>query len=286
MPKKSKKCSSCIPTVGVISNTTKKRPKWKKEKNINTIFPDDKIPDLKSPKLFYPKNYNQNFEINLGKKFSKRYILYYASKHDKLIDCKDIKTAEEAYGKFKNRGMVKTDKDGKAILKMKCPQVYQSKNKVYLSHVHFVISKENNKEWIEELKTQNVVCKLNHNDLLDILGSNCGLVINALPSEYYIKDRIPHSHNLDHNLVLNKVNKKEVIDYIGSLVFHNNKLVKYLNRKDLEILNIPIVTYCYDENCKADTDLQEKLNKIGFKNVKVYTPGIVGWNRMKKAIGV
>lgn len=280
--KKSKKCISCKPTIGVISTSSKKRPKWKERKNLKTVFPNDKIPDLKNPKLFHPKNYNQTFTIDLGQKFKKRYILFYASKHDKLINCKDINSAEKAYGSFKNRGMTKTDKNGKAILKLKCPQVYKENNKVYLSHVHFVISNENNTEWINELKTQSVVCSLNHEELIDVLSSNCGLVLNALPQEYFIKDRIPHTHSLDHTLVLNQVSGKEVVNYIKSLVFHNNKLTKYLNRKDLSVFNIPIVTYCYDEQCEADTDLQQKLNKIGFKNVKIFSPGIKGWRKVIK----
>ena len=280
--KKTKKCLSCKATTGIIASSTKKRPKWKKDKKIKSIFPNDKIPDLKSPKLFHPKNYNQKFEINLGKKFSKRYILYYASKHDKLVNCKDIKTAEEAYGSFKNRGMTKTDKDGKTILKIKCPQIYKENNKIYLSHVHFIISNDKNTEWNNELKTQNVVCKLNHTELIQIMSSNCGIILNALPNEYYIKDRIPYSHSLDHNLLFDKVSKTDVINYIKSLVFHNSKLTKYLNRKDTTILNVPIVTYCYDESCDADNDLQRKLNSIGFKNVKVFSPGIKGWRKIIK----
>jgi rhodanese-related sulfurtransferase len=282
MNTKTKKCLSCKPTAGIIASSTQRRPKWKRNKNLKTIFPNDKKPDLKNAKLFHPKDYNQTFHINLGEKFKKRYILYYASKHDKLINCKDIKSAEKAYGSFKNRGMAKTDKNGKAILKLKCPQVYQENNKVYLSHVHFIISNENNTDWINTLKTQNVVCSLNHEELIDVLSSNCGIVLNALPHEYYIKDRIPHTHNLDHNVVLNKVTGKEVINYIKSLVFHNNKLTKYLNRKNLSVLNIPLVTYCYDEQCTADIDLQQKLNKIGFKNVKVFPPGIKGWRKIIK----
>ena len=78
------------------------------------------------------------------------------------------------------------------------------------------------------------------------------------------------------------MSKTDVINYIKSLVFHNSKLTKYLNRKDTTILNVPIVTYCYDESCDADNDLQRKLNSIGFKNVKVFSPGIKGWRKIIK----
>ena len=37
----------------------------------------------------------------------------------------------------------------------------------------------------------------------------------------------------------------------------------------------------YNVTC-ADIDLQQKLNKIGFKNVKVFPPGIKGWRKIIK----
>ena len=64
--------------------------------------------------------------------------------------------------------------------------------------------------------------------LLSLLSSLFSCVDNPLFSEN-IKNSssvIPEEKPVKVKDVI-KVNKKEVIDYIGSLVFHNNKLVKY-----------------------------------------------------------
>jgi rhodanese-related sulfurtransferase len=276
---KTKKCLSCKPTDKSIANTTKKRADWKSRRGLKTIFPNDQIPDLKKIKQFHPSNANEHVRIELGKKFANRYILFYAAKKRHVKNCEKILSPDKAYTSFKNRGVSKTNKDGVAILKLKCPQTYSEKGKVYFSHVHFIISDEKNKKWINELKTQQVVCQVRNEDLFDILDSGSAVVLNALPIEYFVKDRIPSSFSLPHDLVLNKITEADTIQYIRSCIQHNKKLKKAVDSQKLDVLNVPIVTYCYDNTCEADTDLQKKLNKIGFTNVKVYGPGIKGFRK-------
>ena len=74
---------------------------------------------LVNPKLVHPKDYDQTVQIDLGKEFKNRYILFYAAKKNKSTDCEKIKTASEAYDKFNNRGMTKTNSKGIANLKLK-----------------------------------------------------------------------------------------------------------------------------------------------------------------------
>lgn len=274
-----KKCLTCKSTNRNISNTTKKRADWKTQKGIKTIFPNDDVPDLKNIRLYHPSNSNEHIKINLGKKFKNRYVLYYAAKKRHVRNLDPINSADKAYSTYKNKGITKTNNEGDAILKLKCPQVYMSKGKVYFSHVHFIVSDEKNKNWINELKTQQVVCQVRNEDLYDMLDTGCALILNALPIEYYLKDRIPGSHPLPHDLVLGKLSGNETIQYIRDCLIHSSKLKKAVDSHKLDIMNIPIVTYCYDQKCEADNDLQEKLNKIGFTNVKVYGPGIKGFRK-------
>ena len=252
---------------------------------MKTIFPDDKIPSLKNVKLVHPKDYDQTVKLNLGEKLKNRYILFYASKKNKITDCEKIRTASEAYDSFQNRGMTKTNSKGIANLKLKCPQVYQEEGEVYFSHVHFIVSNKNNTEWIDELKTKNVVCELDHKAMYESIQSGCSLVLNALPIDEFIKDRIPHSYTLPHTSVLKTINEEETKNYIKDLLVHSYKLQKYISKKKIDLLNVPIISYCYSEECTADIDLQQKLNKIGFKNVKVYSPGITGWRKHFGKIG-
>ena len=50
----------------------------------------------------------------------------------------------------------------------------------------------------------------------------------------------------------------------------------------MNIFDVPIVSYCYNSSCDADNDLQKKLIKHGFKNVKTYNLGIIGYNNIEK----
>ena len=130
--------------------------------------------------------------------------------------------------------------------------------------------------------TQTVVCELKYEDVKKIVDSKCALLLNALPFEYYVKDRIPGSIPLDHNLVLDKISKKEVIEYLRVMLPHAPKIMESVNKGRLNFMDIPIVTYCYNAGCEADSDLQQKLNQIGFTNLKVYPDGIMGWRKHQK----
>lgn len=276
----SKKCISCIPgdSNKKVSRTTKKRADWKIKAGLKTIFPNDKVPDLKGIKVKYPKGANQLVEVKLGKKNGNRVVLYYASQEQKLSNIKTVKPTE-AYGRFNNSGITKLDKDGNGILRMKCPRPYNENQRTYLSHVHFILSNKKNTEWVDKLYTQTVTCQLSFEDVRKIVKNNTAIIINSLPFEYYVKSRIPMSVPLDHSLVLTKIKGNEVKEFIRSVLPHSPKIHKQVVSGKLDLLDIPIITYCYNTGCEADLDLQQKLNKIGFTNVKIYSGGIMEWNK-------
>ena len=55
----------------------------------------------------------------------------------------------------------------------------------------------------------------------------------------------------------------------------------YKNIKMKNIFDVPIITYCYDKTCNASDIVVERLLKIGFKNIKEYSDGIMGWTNKK-----
>ena len=65
------------------------------------------------------------------------------------------------------------------------------------------------------------------------------------------------------------------------MLVHNKKILKSVKSGKIKLNDIPIVTYCYDESCNAGHILKEKLVEMGYKNVRVYLPGIIGWNHKK-----
>ena len=283
----SRKCISCLPTNKKVSGMTKKRADWKLRKGLNSIFPNDKVPNLQDNTQIqerYPKGANQHIEVNLGKKMKDRLVLYYAAEESPLANCANchIKNPQSSYGTFKNQGITTLDGNGNGILKIKCPRPYRENNKTYLPHVHFIVSDAKKEKWIHKLMTQTVVCELNYEEMVNEVKSRCSMIINSLPFEYYVKNRIPMSIPLDHNLVLDKLDKKDVIEYLKVMVAHYPKLQKRVVSGKLDLMDIPIISYCYDAQCEADTDLQMKLNKIGFTNVKLYPGGIQEWKKKTK----
>lgn len=266
---------------------TKKRADWKLKKGLKSIFPNDKTPDLQDKTQIQevtPKGANQHIEVNLGKKMKHRIVLYYAAEESPLAHCHNcqIKNPQDSYGKFKNQGITKLDSEGNGVLKIRCPRPYKEENRTYLPHVHFIVSDAKREKWVNKLMTQTVVCQLNYQEMVKVVKSGCSMVINSLPFEYYVKNRIPRSIPLDHNLVLDKLDKKKVIEYLKVMVAHYPKVQKKVMSGKLDLMDIPIVSYCYDAQCEADTDLQIKLNKIGFTNVKLYPGGIQEWLKKTK----
>ena len=95
------------------------------------------------------KNQNLNIPISLGSNLIKRKILFWATSNN--------------VGKYlgDNGGVTKTNKDGKAILRIKCPKSYNDG----LPHVHFLIATSNGQQWISNIYTMIVTCKLNKKEM-------------------------------------------------------------------------------------------------------------------------
>lgn len=69
-------------------------------------------------------------------------VLYWAADPSDKSTSK-IKSPKEAYNAYENSGVVFTDDDGKAILKVKCPQTYKVKEwKILPKHVHYRFIKD------------------------------------------------------------------------------------------------------------------------------------------------
>ena len=274
---KTKKCSSCQPTNKNIASAQKS---VKYSDLMKQITKNISPPDLSKPKLFKPKNANKTFDLDLGPKFKSRFVFYFAAKPNKMSKCDVIQTDKVSYGYLKNSGLVKTDSSGKCRLEFVCPQAYKDVLDTYLPHVHFLISTKDNKKFNQLIKTHSVHCDVTKKELKQIIKSDCALVINALPYEYYVKSRIPMSISLPYTLLKEKkLDKKDVDDYIKTMLVHSKKISKAVKDKKLKLHDIPIVIYCWNASCEADTICMEHLHKFGYKNIRLYPDGITGWNK-------
>lgn len=271
-----KLCKTCVSKKNLkLITTTKTKKLWKKGFSTKTEFPKDKKPSLKNIKLKSPKDYSIKVNISMGDDFKNRYIYYYASKPNK--DCCHVKTWDKAYDNFQNSGIAKFDKKGNAVLKIKRPQHYIEDNFTYFPHVHFLVSNKNNTKWNDKLYTKAVIIKIDKKELKRYINNRCHVILNALPYEYYVKNRIPNSLPLPHNLVGDKLDSKDIVSYLKKMIVHYPKIQQALKEKKLNIKQIPIVTYCWDKTCSASEHLMEKLWNMGFSNIIEYPDGIQGW---------
>jgi len=194
MKTKKKICYNCRKQSSNLKNgvVSRKVASWKKILGLKTKLPGDINLPLK---INYPKKYNTTFKLDLSKKYANRFIYYYGAKKNDS-NCLESKYVIDAYGKdFSNKGVTKCDKNGQAIIKIDCPQSYYVNdiNKQYVSHIHYLISDSNNKEWGKKLYTETIICDIDKNKLKQIIKNQCAIIINALPYEEFMKDRIPNS---------------------------------------------------------------------------------------------
>lgn len=271
-------CLSCKKTKNVTQiTTTNKIASWKKKRGINSIFPTKNIPKLDNIKQRKPKKYDTKYILKLGEKNSNKYIIYYAS--NLPTRCSKIPSASESYNNFSNYGISKLDNKGVAKLFLVCPNAYRENNQTYYPHIHFILSNSKNTKWVNKLFTKVITCKVDNEYVRDKINNKCTVILNALPIEYYIKDRIPTSLSLPHDIASKKLSDKEIISYINDNLYHYPKLLKKVQNNKINILDVPIICYCYKSTCNASDKLIKHLNKIGFKNIKEYSGGILDWNK-------
>ena len=275
MPKVCLTCSEGVDLMKYHVTTIDKMPEWKKIRGDKTFFPNDMKIDLSNIRKYHPSNSNVKVQINLNENRKNRYIFYFAAQPS----VKPLKypKANEAYGNFNNSGITKSDKNGCATLLIKCPQNYKEKG-LWYPHVHFIIANSTNTEWNTSLYTKLVLCSITRSNVKEAINNENHLILNALPLSNYIKNHIPKSHSLPLNSVC-KLTKTETIKHIKHLLNNVQRIKHLVDNNKMKIFDIPIIVYCYDNNCNASIRLIKHLWKLGFKNIKEYSDGIKGWKK-------
>lgn len=104
----------------------------------------------------HKKSSTQIINFHLGKTQAGRKVFYYAANPK---DCKGV-NHNVAYRNLKNSGVTTVNKEGKVILKIKCPQSYFEKGKRFMKHIHLVVSNKQRTDWVNKLVTIGVLCKV------------------------------------------------------------------------------------------------------------------------------
>jgi len=275
-----KLCASCLKFdfSKTLKSNNKRKPKW-----LSKLDYVDEFVKKNANKFTnrHPKNYNKVIKIDIGQKFSNRKILYWAAKPSNKLT---INGAKEAYGKFSNSGVATIDENGFVKIKFLVPQNYKTmiKNEkeytTFFKHIHYVISSNNNNYWIVNIFTKLIHNNYDYKQLIQKLNSKIVVILNVLPCEYYAKDHIPNTFNLPVSQI-KKMSIKELNGWFISVISsHYPKLNKLLNN-NLQLNEIPIISYCVDNKCSASKNAAEALMKKGFINVSLYEDGMKDYNK-------
>ena len=279
---KNTNCASCydFSIDKVIKSSPELRPVWLEKNDYVSMF----VNNYKSFQVKTQKNYNVYLKLSIGKQYKGHVILYWAANPD-TTNSPVVSKAKQAYGNFENRGVTQVNNDGFAIFKFLCPQLYKTqrnhreKFRTFYRHLHFVISNKEKNEWNPQIYTKVVVCKHDFNKSINIIKSNNTVILNALPCEYYAKDHIPNSYNLNKDMI-KKMSFDELKKWIKEVVeLHYPKLNTLIKNGKLEIYEVPLLFYCAHSKCNASDLAIEEIMKKGFVNVQVYSGGIVDYRK-------
>jgi hypothetical protein len=185
-----------VPKILVCKDVYKPHPihgtkKWKKQ----------------TPATLNGENSQIILKENTG--YNNKWIFYWAS--DSSVDFGEVKSAEEAYDKLDNKGLIKTDKNGTATFMLNCPQPYNVGGDIYAPHIHFVHLKDDNEWSIKKVQTIEVHCKVSLDNLREIIDAQDHIIINGNVSnkdEYNIPGSIQVIGHIEKPKVLEQLLKQ------------------------------------------------------------------------------
>ena len=264
-------------------------PKWYKDIGNDSLLPpilnrNDKY-SLKNVSKFKketPDISDISVSVDIDEEEPEKWLFYWASDPQESYTL--INDPKTAYNNEDNHGLVKLDKDGEAEIKLNCPQPYKVDKITYPRHVHYTLEKDG--KWDKKIRTYVITCELNYKQFTDILNDKSHIVLNALDEKNFKEYHIPETHNLYYKPLgdLNKTRKTSKIKkFIKTIIDDYPKLETLLNDKKLNILDIPIVTYCEKKECNASEKLLEHLIDSGFTNVLEYPGGNVEFKKNKSS---
>ena len=243
-------------------------------------FPIEKIPSPDKSD-FKPGKFNRNCSITLEKSLVGRRIFYYAA-NERKFDNNLVKTQHrKAYGDWRNHGLSTVKSDGTVDMSFMCPQNYSTTENSYISHIHFMRTDSKGK-WENKLFTVGLICSVEEKELKFCIQNECALILNALPINEFIRARIPGSHSLPYTDLLKKNKPMEIVAYIMTMASYHSKLHRAILTEKISVYDLPIIVYCYNETCSASDKLANTLWQIGFRNIREYSPGIMGYLALKK----
>ena len=273
-------CITCT-AKGVNSNRV---PLWSKKDGLYSMLPkilncDDKYnPNKHSLKKETPEITGTKLEAELHIKEKNQWVFYWAAEPGNQLDPDKPIDPAGSYGDESNRGVIKTDEAGDALLVLNCPKLYKEDKKLYPRHVHYTVLTDEN-VWNETIGTLEIICRIDYDTMKQVVEAGSHVIMNALSEESFKDNKIPSSI-LCHHESLDGFSNKKKEGIIKTLIKDNLsgfRLAKKFVDSVKEIREVPIITYCANEECEASTKLTNHLYDAGFYNVIEYPGGTKEW---------
>ena len=225
------------------------------------------------------------FTLSLGDSYKDKWVFYWAP--NSTDDIHTIHPPEKAYNKYENHGLKQCDKYGDVVLRFNRPQPYKDDKQTYCRHVHY-IAEGPDKTWLT-LKTIRVICTIPIEELDELIKSEQCVIMNALPAEYFEKEKIPKSVNLPYqslDKLTQKSKERKVLKFLKAKVKSDYpELHDKVRQKKLSIKDVPIVTYCAHSKCTASEQLINHLFDCKINNTLEWKEGMEGWNKKRTFFG-
>jgi len=253
------KCNFCRPCDEL---NTEEIPFWSKKSGNYSPYPkmvtceEQYNLSNESLKEVEPELDDKSLELtlSLGELHKGRWVFYWAP--NSTDDIFSINSPEKAYNEYENHGLKQCDESGDIVLRFNRPQPYKDDKQTYCRHVHYIVE-SSDKTWLER-RTIRVICTISIEELDEFIKSNTCMIINALPEEYYEKEKIPKSVNLPYkslNKLTQKSKERKVLKFLKAKVKDYPDLYDKVKSKTLDIKDIPIVIYCAHDKCDASEQL-------------------------------
>jgi rhodanese-related sulfurtransferase len=182
-------------------------------------------------------------------------FFYFATNSKDFIE--PMKHFKDAYDTLQNSGVARTDANGRAVVRVNCPQIYLAEDgKVYSRHFHIIYWDAKHHAWDSRIYTYQIFCNVDRAFVKAMLGKV--IIIDALSPEHYNKNHIPGAINMP-------ASRNWTLEEVMTL------LPKGTNS------TTPMIIYCYSPECTAAGKLWAKLNRLGFYNTMHYLGGISDW---------
>lgn len=117
-----------------------------KSKSADEILPKQDLPSPSSSHTISPRNANLDVNVNVGKEFAGRKILFWAAEPPTKLS---LVSQSEAYGDYKNIGTAFVGRNGNVTFSVRQPQVYKVNRRVYPAHIHYSLASSDGKRWLQ-----------------------------------------------------------------------------------------------------------------------------------------